>query len=327
MLTISGMGYAYPENRITNQFLEELGIESSGEWILAKIGIKERRTSLPLDYIKSTKNQDPEEGLRVMETTPTKLGVEAAKMAIERAGIDVQDIGRVITNCCTPMETCPSEAQRIACELGLQVPAFDMFTACPAFALHIDYLNNHKEEKLPEHTLCISTATLTQRVNYTDRSDSAIWGDGAAAWVVSKGDRGKLQIVDTSFHADPKRCHAVVIDTYKHFRQDGRAVRDFSVRQTVRMIKEHEKSGLIDWNRDIFVGHQANATMLEQIRNNRGIPHENHWHNVTFIGNQAGAGAPAAIAENWEKIESGQNIVVAVVGAGLSWGSALLKAL
>jgi 3-oxoacyl-[acyl-carrier-protein] synthase-3 len=66
--------------------------------------------------------------------------------------------------------------------------------------------------------------------------------------------------------------------------------------------------------------------MLEQVTNNRGIPDSNHWHNVTYLGNQAGAGSAATLCENWEKITAGQHIVVAVVGAGLSWGSMVLRA-
>jgi 3-oxoacyl-[acyl-carrier-protein] synthase-3 len=103
-------------------------------------------------------------------------------------------------------------------------------------------------------------------------------------------------------------------------------VRDFSVRQTVRLLKYLEVNFDIDWQRDIFIGHQANRTMLEQIRENRKIPATNHWFNVTSLGNQGGAGAPAVLAEHWSQIKSGQKIAVAVVGAGLSWGTVLLEA-
>jgi 3-oxoacyl-[acyl-carrier-protein] synthase-3 len=91
------------------------------------------------------------------------------------------------------------------------------------------------------------------------------------------------------------------------------------------LIKAIEEQYPIDWNRDIFIGHQANRTMLEQITNNREIPASNHWYNVTYLGNQAGAGAPASLSMNWDKILPDQHIVVAVVGAGLSWGSIVLR--
>ncbi len=324
-LAICGMGSYHPEGVIDNKFLEDLGIESSAEWIVSKIGILERRTVLPLDYIKETKNEDPNKAIDLIETDSTKMAIFAIEEALKNAGISKDKIGLMICNSCTPQKTLPTEGQRLAKALKFNCPAYDVFTACPAFALHVDYLSKIESNNLPEYVLCVSTAMLTQKVDYKDRSASAIWGDGAAAWVISTKGEGRLKVLETTYDGDPKRCHAVVIDTIGHFHQDGRAVRDFSVRQTVRMIKRLEKNDEIDWNRDIFVGHQANATMLEQIRKNRKIPHENHWSNVKFMGNQAAAGAPAVISEHWEKIEKNQKILVAVVGAGLSWGSVLFE--
>lgn len=327
MLHILGMGAANPEIVITNKFLEELDTGTTAEWIDEKIGIKERRTTLPLDYIRATRNQNPPAAIGVATHTPTSLGVAASKMALSRAGIGPKDIGMVICNCCTPYQTAPAEAQRIGKELGLGlVKAFDVFTACPAFALHVDFLNNFDESKLPDYILCVSTATLTQHVNYNDRTDGAIWGDGAAAYVISPRHKGKLSVRHASYTTDPSRCDAVVVDTYGYFRQDGRAVRNFSVLQTVKLLRDVESKFEIDWNRDIFIGHQANYTMLQQIINNRDIGDANHWHNVVYVGNQAGAGAPASLSDHWEDVKKGQNIVVAVVGAGLSWGALVLHA-
>jgi len=326
MLHILGMGTCHADTVITNKFLEELDIGTNAQWIEEKIGILERVSTLPLDYIRETRNQDPRMALDVASMTPTDMAVRAAQDAIAQVGIAPHDIGMVIVNSCAPAQTVPGEAVRIAERLGSSAVAFDVVTACPAFALHVDFLRNYEESKLPEFVLCISTAALTQHVNYNDRSDGAIWGDAAAAWIVSPVHKGKLEVIHSTFTADPTRCGAVVVDTFGFFKQDGRAVRDFSVRQTVRLIKAIEENYPIDWNRDVFVGHQANRTMLEQVTNNRGIPESNHWHNVTYLGNQAGAGSAATLCENWDKISPGQNIVVAVVGAGLSWGSLVLRA-
>ncbi len=325
MLHILGMGESHPTTSIDNQFLEALDVGTNAQWIEEKIGILERVTTLPIDYIKATRNQDPRMAREVASATPTDLGVVAAEKALSKTGIAAADVGMLIVNCCSPQQTLPGEAVRIAERLGISVPAYDVYTACPAFALHIDFLRNYREEVLPEFVLCISTATVTHHVNYNDRSDGAIWGDGAAAWVVSPRHKGKLEVLDSLYTADPTRCAAVVIDSYRFFHQDGRAVRDFSVRQTVRLVKAIEEQYPVDWSRDIFIGHQANRTMLEQITNNREIPASNHWHNVTHLGNQAGAGAPAALSMHWDEIVPGQHIVVAVVGAGLSWGSIVLR--
>ncbi|MDC0358353.1 ketoacyl-ACP synthase III [Oligoflexia bacterium] len=325
MVQILGMGYAHPDILMDNKFIEDLDIGTSQEWIIEKIGIKSRLISLPLDYIRETKNEDPEAARAVATTTPVALGTEACRMAIDQAGLKVEDIGLILCNCSAANETIPAVAQSVARSLGLNVVAYDVHTACPAFALHLNFIDNFKDEALPDYVLCLSTAALSQHVNFSDRSDAAIWGDGAAAWIVSTRHKGKLKLIDSLYTTDPLRCDAVVIDTYGHFHQDGRAVRDFSVRQTVRLIRKIEQEHDIDWNRDIFIGHQANKTMLEQITNNRKIPPTNHWHNVTEIGNQAGAGCPATLAMNWDKVVSGQKIVIAVVGAGLSWGSAVFE--
>lgn len=319
------MGVCHPTTSIDNHFLEALDVGTNAQWIEEKIGILERVTTLSAEYIKTTRNQDPRMAREVASMNVTDLGVAAAKEALKNTGITAQDVGMVIVNSCSPRETIPGEAVRIAEQLDCPGIAFDVYTACPAFALHVDFLRQYQEDALPEFVLCISTATMTHHVDYNDRSDGAIWGDGAAAWVMSTKNVGRLQVIDSTYTADPTRCAAVVVDSYRFFHQDGRAVRDFSVRQTVRLVKALQEKYEIDWNRDVFIGHQANKTMLEQITNNRGVPSHNHWHNVTYLGNQAGAGAPASLAMHWEKLEPGQNIVVAVVGAGLSWGSILLR--
>lgn len=325
MLHVLGIGYCHPEFVIDNDFIESLNLGTNTQWIMEKIGIEKRVTTLPLDYIRETRNQDPREAPKVASMSPTEMGAEAAKMAVQRADIKLNEIGMVICDCSTPMQLAPAEAQRIAKALKLKVPAYDVFTACPAFALHINVLNNYKEEKLPDYVLCVTTASLTHTVNYNDRTDAAIWGDGAAAWIVSPRRPGKLRVLSSFYTADPLRCDAVVVERFGYFHQDGRAIRDFSVRQTVRLIREIESKFEINWKRDIFIGHQANATMLQQIINNRKIPESNHWHNVEDHGNQAGAGAPASLGMHWDEIRRDMKIVIGVVGAGLSWGSVVLE--
>ncbi len=325
MLSVIGMGYSHAKTEVTNQFIEDIGVDTTAEWIVDKIGIESRVVSMPLEYIKKTMNVDPRCARKAALTNTTKLGVEAAANALAIAGVKASEIGRVIVNCCTPTVLNQPEACRIARELDINCDAYDVFSACPGFALQMDYLRNFREEELPDYVLCIAAATISQKVDYNERSDGAIWGDGAAAWIVSPRRKGRLIVKDTFFSSDCSRVGAVRINRFGHFWQDGRAIRDFSVRQTVRLIKVFEKKHGIDWSKDIFVGHQANFTMLRQITGNRHIPDENHWFNVVSIGNQAGAGCAVVIASHWDELQRGQRILVAVVGAGLSWGSVLLE--
>lgn len=326
---ILGMGYAHPSYTISNPFIEAMDIGTNEEWIMNYIGVKNRQISIPKEYIAETRNQDTRKAREVASISAAGLGADAARMCLERAGVLPKDIGLVIVNCCTPKSGFPSEAGRIADLIGAhQAKVYDVFSACPAFALHMDYVRHFEDGSLPKYILCLSAATMTHKVNYNDRSDAAIWADGAAAYLLSPSEKGPLELVDSHFQADPLRCDAVVVPTNSHFKQDGRAVRDFSVRQTVRLIKRIEDEHKIDWTKDIFVGHQANKTMLDQITNNRDIPDSNHWWNVTDIGNQAGASAPAVLAMNWDKVKAlsaGTRVVVTVVGAGLSWGSVVMR--
>ena len=142
MLRILGMGTCHPTTSIDNHFLEALDIGTNAQWIEEKIGIIERVTTLPVDYIRDTRNQDPRMAQEVASMSATDLGVAAAKAALKQSGITVADVGMVIVNCCSPRQTMPGEAIRIAEQLGVSAPAFDVYTACPAFALHVDFLRN-----------------------------------------------------------------------------------------------------------------------------------------------------------------------------------------
>jgi 3-oxoacyl-[acyl-carrier-protein] synthase III len=325
-LSLIAMGSVSATTVINNHFLEGLETGTNAEWIEEKIGVIERVSTLPLEYIRTTRNREVRQSASLALESTSTLGVKAIHKALHNANLRIEDIGLIICNSCTPDTTAPSQAETLGALIGSTAVAFDLVSACPAFALHIHFLYSMKPERLPKYILCVCTATFTQTVNYDDRTDGAIWGDGATAYILSTEVEGLLTVLDTTFEADPSRCGAVVIEREGHFHQDGRAVRDFSVRQTVRMIKAFEEKHPLDWKRDVFIGHQANRTMLEQVVNNRKIPARNHWHNVTYLGNQGAAGAPGVLAENWENIVPGQHVVVAVVGAGLSWGSLLFKA-
>lgn len=314
----------YPRNIIDNQFLEELGIESQASWIREKLGIEERRTVLPLEYIKETKNSDVLMAKRVAEFSNTDLAIASVRPLLKE--IDEGDVDIILANSSTPDPGVDSLSIEVARKLfpGSGVNCIDLFTACPAFALHLDFLAKHKFTK--RYAIGVLTSSFTTVTNYRDRTDSAIWGDGSVAYLYDSQEAvGELAIIDSGFSSDTSRALSVVVERGGYFHQDGRAVRDFSVRQTVRMIRALEQKFAIDWDKDIFIGHQANGTMLAQITKNRKIPDHSHWSNVKYYGNQGGAGAPASLAMNFTSLTQGQRVVVAVLGAGLSWGSAVLE--
>ncbi len=323
---IVGMGHAHPPTEIDNSFLESLDIGLEAGWIIDRIGITHRRTVLPLDYLRATHNRDPRQAFELLQQTPTDLALEASQMALQRAGLEPAQIGTIIANCCTPLQTVPAEAQRLGHALGLKVRAFDVFGACPAFALHLSLLGA-MGDALPEYTLCVSTATFTAAIDYSQGSDGAILSDGAAAWIVSSSDARGLRVREACYDSDPTRSPAITLARFGHFHQDGRAVRSFSVRKTVRQLKDLQARHGLDWNQCHFVGHQANEVMLQSVCNHCKIPDSNHWRNVKTFGNQAGAGAPATLSMQWSHLSTGDQVAVAVVGAGLGWGTVLLEAI
>ena len=127
MLHILGMGACHPDTVVDNKFLEDLDVGTNAQWIEEKIGVITRVTTLTLDYIKTTRNEDPRMAVDVASMSPEDMGVKAAEIALKKAGITAQQVGMIIVNCCTPRQTVPSEAARIAERLDCPGVAFDVF--------------------------------------------------------------------------------------------------------------------------------------------------------------------------------------------------------
>ena len=150
-----GLGHANPENEITNRFLEELDIGTNDEWILERTGIRSRRTVMPLDYIRETRNAEPRAALEAATMSGPEMGRRAAERAIARAGIDVRDIGMVISGCSAPDTAAPAEACNIARLLELEVPSFDVNSACTSFFAGLNLLSMLRPETLPPYALLV----------------------------------------------------------------------------------------------------------------------------------------------------------------------------
>ncbi len=325
MIYLHGLGHFYPENVITNRFLSELDIGSSEEWILERVGIVTRHTVLPLDYIKATKNRDLR---RVMEASlynNAQTAAAAARLAIERAGIRKEDIGLLICGCSAPDYASPAEASRVAAELGIEVPCFDMNSACTSFGVQIHFLGMMKPEALPPYILTVVPENLTRSVDYSDRSSACLFGDGSTAAVLSLTVPSRMKFVGTHFCAKPSAWDKVGIPRMGYFSQDGNAVQGFAIRKTTEALRTLQAAYPSSMNGHLkFIGHQANLGMLEMVCERCGIDPGNHWHNVVEYGNTASAGAPGALSLHWGEIQPDDHIAVVQVGAGLSWAHMML---
>lgn len=322
-LFILGMGHFHPENLIDNSFLEGLEIGTNEEWIMERTGIRTRRTVLDLSYIKETKNKDPRESHKASVWTNSQTGAKAAALALQRAGVSRSQVGMVIAGGCSPQHTIPAEACMVAAEMSIVAPCFDISSACSSFAAQLNFLYNSKPEALPDYILLINAENTTRTVDYSDRSNAVLWGDGSSAAVLSPRIPGRLGVLATTLQSDPTGWDKVAIPTGGHFYQNGSAVQTFAIRksgETLAKLREH-----MTQENHWFIGHQANLLMLQSVCARGKILDERHLYNVDQFGNCGAAGAPSVLSQNWDSFTSGDEIALVVVGSGLTWGGAALK--
>ncbi len=325
MIYLHGLGHFHPENEITNRFLEELDIGTSDEWIMERVGIRSRRTTLPLDYIRETKNREPRAALEAAEYSNAELAARAARLAVARAGIELSDIGMLISGSSAPDTVTPAEACNVAKELGLEVPAFDINSACTSFFVGLYTLSLMQPDRLPRFVLLVTPESLSRTVDYNDRATAVLWGDAAVAAVLSTQVPARVRILGSTMVSSPAGAEKVVVPRLGHFRQDGRAVQMFAIKKTAEMLNRL-RAEYDDPDRQLhFVGHQANKLVLEQVCRRCDIREEHHHYNVDWYGNTAGASAASVVSMRWDKWEPGDDVAMVGVGSGLSWASYLLR--
>ena len=324
-LYLHALGHFHPENEITNRFLEELDIGTNDEWILERVGIRSRRTSLPLDYIRETRNREPRAAVEATLYTHADTGRRAAEMAIARAGIDKSAIGMVVAGSSVMDTTTPAEACNVARALELEVAALDVNSACTSFFASVYVLSLMDPARLPDFVLLVVPEAVTRSVDYTDRASAVLWGDGAAAAVVSTRVPGRARLLGSTLQSSPAGADKVVVPRFGHFRQQGRAVQVFAIRKTaehlLRLRGEYEEDG----RRFHFVGHQANLRMLDAVRRECDVADDRHHANVEWFGNTAGAAAPSVLSMRWDDWTDRDDVAVVGVGAGLTWSSYLIR--
>jgi len=325
MLYLHGMGHFYPDNIITNKFLEDLDIGTSEEWILERVGIKTRRTILPLDYIKETKNVNRLEAPRVAQYNHSQMGAAAARMAMTRASLKPEDIGLLVAGTSSPDNVAPAEASSVAAELGMELPCFDMNSACSTFGMQINFLSRMQSEALPSYILIVNAETMTKTVDYSDRSTAVLFGDGCSAAIVSTSVPGRALFTGCSYDSRPSGWNKVGITHDWLFYQEGNTVQGYAIRTTTEGVKKLKDEFAARAQRFIFIGHQANMGVLETVCERTKILPANHWYNVDQYGNTASSGAPCVLSQRWDEIKNGDYIAMSIVGAGLSWAHVMLQ--
>ncbi len=330
-VNILGLGWSLGDTLLTNEFLhEKVGLERGPEWVASRLGIHGRYTVLSKEYIIQTKNKDPNQAIlhaRAHHKGPVSLGVKAARMALKHAGVTPDKIGWVLANCDIPFLSVPCTASLIARDLGVGPgPHCDLNTACTSFGRHMQLIADMREDKVPEFVLCVQTNAYTTRTSYAPKSpDGYLWGDGAAAQVISVKHPGRLLVEPLIAGTHTADAEEVIVDTTGHFWQNGAKVREFSIRKTCEMFEEIAAEKGLYAESTYTISHQANYVMQDSIIGHLHLPPEKHLRNVQDQGNIAGPGCPSVIAQQFEKLHKGDQLINAVLGAGLAWGGGYME--
>lgn len=311
-----------PERVVTNEELEnQYGYEKG--WIEQRTGILARRYAAP-------------------ETATSDLCVEAAKNAIRAANIDPSEIDLVVVGTFTPDYLCPSTACLVQDRLGLDAPAFDLQAACSGFMYAMVTGAQYVASGNSRTALVIGGDVMSRIVNPADQRTAPLFGDGAGAVLISRGDPhqglicyqmgsdgGGGMLLARPHGGTRNPVSAEDVSGAKHLLQmDGRSVFKWAVRaltETIDLVLS--KSGMSVHDVSLFVLHQANERIISYAMEQLGIPPHKVYNNLYQYGNTSAASIPLVLdeAQRAGRIQSGDTILMSGFGAGLSWGTALFR--
>ena len=328
---IYSMGHYFPENILDNAFFDKLDIGSAADWIKDRVGIESRRSVLTqhqvMDLRHGRTNRQTLKEAGAIESI-AQMGEKAWKVATSRAHIVVEDIDTVIGGTSVPDDDIPASSCVIASHLGMErVRGFDVNSACSTFVVQCHVMRGLMMSGLAKEGAIFGAERYTTRVDYSDRRNSILFGDSAITAAVSCTNRpGSLKVIDSLVESAPSGWEHIHLPDGKFFHQNGAAVQKFAVTKTIAAAQDIlARNSLSTKDAHWFIGHQANYRMLTSAIEKMGVNPDHHLYNVVDRGNQGATGAPSVLSQNWDRYKSGDYIVIAVVGAGLTWGSLLLQ--
>ncbi|MDQ0429052.1 3-oxoacyl-[acyl-carrier-protein] synthase-3 [Planomicrobium stackebrandtii] len=305
---IVGLGRCLPEDRLTNFQLEQR-MDTSDEWIRTMTGIEERRIAKD--------GQDTSDMSR-----------DAAKKAIEDAGIDPAEIGLILVATVTPDQPFPSMACVIQQEIGaVNAAAMDISAACAGFMYGVITAKQFIDSDVYKYVLVVGVEKLSKITNWEDRNTAVLFGDGAGAAVIGKVSEGR-GILSFELGADGSGGKHLYQDEKDHLQMNGREVFKFAVRQMGESaINVIEKAGLQKEDVDFLIPHQANIRIMEASRERLGLPVEKMSKTIHKYGNTSAASIPVSLVEDVEegRVKDDDVIVMVGFGGGLTWGAIAMK--
>lgn len=313
-----GSGSALPKRRVSNDELAQT-VDTSDEWIVERTGIRFRHIA--------------GEG----ETTST-LATDAARKALEAAGIASQDVGLIIVATCTPDQTFPATATLVQDALGCNGGiAFDVSAVCSGFIYAVGVADSMLRNGMAKTAVVIGAETMTRLLDWEDRATCVLFGDGAGAIVLQaeEVDTDGPGVLVTRLHADGAHGSLLNVDggpsttgTVGKLRMKGREVFRHAVVNLAQVLKEVLEAAEIQGSSlDWVVPHQANARILDATARKLNLPPEKIVVTVDQHANTSAASVPLALdlAVRDGRIKPGQLVMLEAMGGGFTWGASLLR--
>ena len=329
---ITGLGYFVPENVVTNDDLSKV-MDTNDEWIQERTGIKERRHVI-----------------RGEDTTMT-MGVKAAKIAIERAGIDKDDIDFIVFATLSPDYYFPGPGVLVQRDLGIKtVGALDVRNQCSGFVYAISVADQYIKTGMYKNVLVIGSEVHSTGLDFSTRGRgvTVIFGDGAGAAVLSREEDTSKGILSTHLHSEGQYAEELsliapgmgtrwITDIIKENDPDDQSYyphmngqfvfKNAVVRFSEVIMEGLMANGLSKEDIDLLVPHQANLRISQFIQRKFGLSDDQVFNNIMKYGNTTAASIPIALTEAWEqgKVKEGDLVVLAAFGSGFTWGSVIIK--
>ena len=314
---IIGVGGYLPNKILTNNDLSE-DVDTSDEWITERTGIKERRIA-----------DDSE--------TTSSLGIEAAKKAIQNAGISSKDIDLIVVATATPDNTFPATATSIQSGLGIKKGyAYDVQAVCSGFVYALELADNAIRLGKADYALVIGSETFSRIIDWNDRSTCVLFGDGSGAVVLKSADEdSSSSILSNHLYSDGDYKEMLFVDggpstsnSVGLLRMDGSGVFKHAVKNiSSAIIDALEANEMTIEDVDWFVPHQANSRILDAVAKKIRINKEKIIITVDKHANTSAASIPLALneANQNKQIKKGDIVLLAAMGGGFTWGSSLIR--
>ena len=315
-VTITGLGAYAPERVITNDELAQM-VDTSDEWIIERTGIRERRIAAETQAL-------------------SDLSMPAIRQALEQAGSDGTDVDLLIVATVTPDMMFPSTSAILADQLGAKdAAAYDLSAGCTGFMYALAQAYGMVASGLSKRALVVGGDVLSRILDWTDRSTVVLFGDGAGAVVLEPSEEAGFLAFELGADGGgganlwlPGSGSRKFAEPEKFVKMNGREVFKFATRVMVSSAEAIlAECGRTVEDIDVYVPHQANVRIIDHAAKKLGIPQEKTVVNVEKYGNTSSGSIPLALADAADdgRLEPGKLVLLTGMGAGLTWGSALIE--